>query len=189
MATTEEESKSASHPPYPEMILAAITALGEKDGSSKSSISKHIETVNGGSLPANHSAALSEALEKMRESGELLLVNDNYLKPDSKATAPIPRRGRGRPPKAKPPKPISPRPRGRPPKPKDPLASAVAKAAGGYPRRRGRPPKKHRPAVAVAIVPTAAAAGGGSVPTVVGVKRGRGRPPKVRPPAADVAAQ
>ncbi|PKU77039.1 hypothetical protein MA16_Dca001645 [Dendrobium catenatum] len=35
MATTQEESKVASHPAYYEMILAAIMELGKKDKSSK----------------------------------------------------------------------------------------------------------------------------------------------------------
>ncbi|KAL0924658.1 hypothetical protein M5K25_005507 [Dendrobium thyrsiflorum] len=189
MASTEEENKSTSHPSYPKFILAAIAAVGEKEGLNKSEISKYIETTYSESLPEGHEAALSDALSKMKESGELLFVKNSYLKADPSST---PRRGRGRPPKPKQPLPPglslpTPRPRGRPPKPKDPLAAALAKAASGLPRPRGRPPKKHRPAVASA--PKTAVKSAGLKPAVAGVKRGRGRPPKVRAPVADVAAE
>ena len=170
------------------MILTAIAALGEKEGSNKSEISRYIETTFSGVVPEGHETALSEALTKMKESGELLFVRNNYLKAESNST---PRRGRGRPPKPKQPlppggSPPTPRPRGRPPKPKDPLAAAIAKASSGLPRPRGRP-KKHRPAVAT-LAKTAVKS---SVlkPAVPGVKRGRGRPPKVRVPEASVAAE
>lgn len=172
-----------------QLILTAIAALGEKEGSNKSDISKYIETTFSGVLPQGHEAALSEALAKMKESGELLLVKNNYFKGDPDSA---PRRGRGRPPKPKQPlppgaSPPTPRPRGRPPKPKDPLAAAIAKVASGLPRPRGRPPKKHRPAVAA--IPKTAAKSAGLKPAVPGMKRGRGRPPKVRVPEANVAAE
>ena len=82
------------------MILAAIEALDEAGGSNKSSISKHIEDTYG-SLPAAHATLLSHHLNRMRQSGELVLVKNNYMKPDPNAP---PRRGRGRPPKPKAPK-------------------------------------------------------------------------------------
>uniref|UniRef100_A0A2C9WBU0 Uncharacterized protein n=1 Tax=Manihot esculenta TaxID=3983 RepID=A0A2C9WBU0_MANES len=83
------------------MILAAIAALDEKNGSNKTSMSK------------------------MKSTGELLFWKNNYMKADTNAP---PRRGRGRPPKPKtqgrppkdqnaPPKPAptgSGKPRGRP---------------------------------------------------------------------------
>ncbi|PKU69360.1 HMG-Y-related protein A [Dendrobium catenatum] len=97
MATAQEESKVASHPAYYEMILAAITELGEKDGSNKLAISKQIEATYGDRLPTDHSALLSESLAKLNKSGKLLFVKNNYLKPDTDAQ---PRRGRGRPPEA-----------------------------------------------------------------------------------------
>ncbi|XP_020594959.1 HMG-Y-related protein B-like [Phalaenopsis equestris] len=187
MASSDEEHKSTSRAPYPKWILAAISALGEKEGSNKSDISKFIETTYSDVLPEGHEAALSDALSKMKESGELLFVKNNYLKPDPSST---PRRGRGRPPKPKQPlppgvSPPTPRPRGRPPKPKDPLAAAIAKAASGLPRPRGRPPKKHRPAVATSPKKTLKS----SIlkPSVAGLKRGRGRPPKVRVPETHAA--
>nr|DAD32129.1 TPA_asm: hypothetical protein HUJ06_010980 [Nelumbo nucifera] len=155
------------------MILAAIAALNEKNGSNKSAISKYIESQYG-DIPAGHSQLLSHHLNRMKESGELIMVKNNYIKPNPDGP---PRRGRGRPPKPKIPLPpgtvlLPPRPRGRPPKPKDPSAPVVPKVSSGRPR--GRPPKKARPAGA----PTAAS----GLPT-----RPRGRPPKAKAPFAAVA--
>ncbi|KQJ98348.1 HMG-Y-related protein A [Brachypodium distachyon] len=171
---TEEAPKPAPLPPYPEMILEAIEALNDKQGSNKSAISKHIEGKYG-DLPPAHGSLLTAHLSRMKESGELLFLKNNYFRADA-PDAP-PKRGRGRPPKSKDPnapppqpkpKPASPRPRGRPSKPKDPEAQQAE-----------RPAKKPKPA---APAPAPAPAADGSAP----VKRGRGRPPKVRPaePAA-----
>ncbi|CAO2163296.1 unnamed protein product [Urochloa humidicola] len=188
---TEEAAKPSPLPPYPEMILAAIEALGDKNGSNKSAISRHIEGKYG-ELPPAHPSLLTAHLARMKESGELIFLKNNYFRADA-PDAP-PKRGRGRPPKvrdpnAPPPPPKaapaagSPRPRGRPPKAKDPLDAAVAQATAGMPKNRGRPPKKAKTEAAAAAAPPspapapASAGGDGSAP----VKRGRGRPPKVRP--------
>ncbi|PKU68670.1 HMG-Y-related protein A [Dendrobium catenatum] len=166
MATAEEENKAASHPAYYEMILGAITELGEKDGSSKLAISKQIEATYGDRLPEDHSAVLSESLAKLKESGKLLFVNNNYLKPDTDAQ---PRRGRGRPPKPKPDVPEGPelqstKQRSLPAKENKPVSASSGK-------KRGRPPKGSN-------------TNGDSAPEIAGItptgpKRGRGRPPKV----------
>ncbi|XP_058108192.1 HMG-Y-related protein A-like [Magnolia sinica] len=167
---TEEGSKPPSLNQYPEMILAAITALNDKNGSNKSSILKYIES-SYGNLPPGYSALVAHHLSRMKDSGELVMIKNNYMR---SSDAP-PRRGRGRPPKPKLPLPsgtvvTSPRPRGRPPKSKDPSAlaakKAVAAASGLSPRPRGRPPKKARPEAA-------------------GLPRPRGRPPKAKPPRFD----
>ncbi|XP_020114897.1 HMG-Y-related protein A-like [Ananas comosus] len=182
---TEEVSKPPSLPPYPEMIMAAIAALNETNGSNKSAIAKYIESKYGGELPESHASLLTAHLARMKESGDLLFLKNNYLRPGVDTP---PKRGRGRPPKPKVPgsapapaaaaaAAASPRPRGRPPKPRDPLAAAAARAAAGMPRPRGRPPKKAR-AADVSAVPAAAAA------AAPGGKRGRGRPPKVKPAVA-----
>ncbi|RCV31157.1 hypothetical protein SETIT_6G154500v2 [Setaria italica] len=185
---TEEAAKPSPLPPYPEMILAAIEGLGDKNGSNKSAISRYIEGKYG-ELPPAHASLLTAHLARMKESGELIFLKNNYFRADA-PDAP-PKRGRGRPPKvrdpnAPPPPPKapstgSPRPRGRPPKPKDPLDAAVAQATAGMPKARGRPPKKAKIDATAAAAPSPAAAapagGDGSAP----VKRGRGRPPKVRP--------
>ncbi|KAF8772869.1 hypothetical protein HU200_005259 [Digitaria exilis] len=176
---TEEVAKPSPLPPYPEMILAALDGLGDKNGSNKSAISRYIEGKYG-ELPPAHASLLTAHLARMKESGELIFLKNNYFRSDA-PDAP-PKRGRGRPPKVRdpnapppPPKPASTgsgRPRGRPPKAKDPLDAAVAQATAGMPKARGRPPKKAKTESAAP-----APAGDGSTP----VKRGRGRPPKVRP--------
>ncbi|CAI9779138.1 unnamed protein product [Fraxinus pennsylvanica] len=168
----------AALPQYPELIMNAIDALNDKNGSNKSAISKHIEATYG-NLPPAHSTLLSHHLNKMKATGQLLFVKNNYLKPGPDAP---PRRGRGRPPKPKTPLPPGtvlppPRPRGRPPKSRDPNdpppppkpKSAPSPAASG--RKRGRPPK----ATKTGVPPPSAAVGATS-----GVPRGRGRPPKVK---------
>ncbi|CAK9158192.1 unnamed protein product [Ilex paraguariensis] len=153
---SEEQPNSLKPPPpapappslphYPELIMAAIEALNDKNGSNKSSISKHIEGTYG-TLPAAHSTLLSHHLNKMKASGQLVMVKNNYLKPDPNAP---PRRGRGRPPKPKAALPTDtvvspPRPRGRPPKARDPLAPApppkMTATSSSSGRKRGRPPK------------------------------------------------
>ncbi|XP_076904346.1 uncharacterized protein LOC143559751 [Bidens hawaiensis] len=79
------------------LIFAAIEAADSKKGANKSSISKQIESTYG-SLPAAHSTLLSHHLNKLKATGELIVVKNNYVKPDPNAP---PRRGRGRPPKPK----------------------------------------------------------------------------------------
>lgn len=159
------------------MIMAAIEALNDKSGSNKSSISKYIESTYG-DLPAAHSTLLAHHLNKMKQSGDLVMVKNNYMKPDPNAP---PRRGRGRPPKPKVPLPpgtvlAPPRPRGRPPKPRDPFApvSPPKKASSGSGKPRGRPPKK--PKVGTSSAPAPA----------TGAPRPRGRPPKVKPAVVPV---
>ncbi|XVF02874.1 hypothetical protein REPUB_Repub04eG0212400 [Reevesia pubescens] len=160
-------SQQSSLPDYPQMILEAIEALNEKDGSNKSAIAKHIESTHS-DLPAAHSTLLSHHLNKMKQSGQIVMLKNNYLKPNPDAP---PKRGRGRPAKPKAPIPPGtvvspPRPRGRPPKPKDPFAPPKPKTPVSSGRPRGRPPKMAK----IATAP---------VPPPSGVKRGRGRPPKV----------
>ncbi|XP_041015483.1 HMG-Y-related protein B-like [Juglans microcarpa x Juglans regia] len=173
---------AASLPQYPEMIMAAIEALNDKNGSDKSAISSYIESTYT-DLPEAHSTLLSHHLDQLKQSGKLVLVQNNYMKPDPNAP---PRRGRGRPPKPKATVPSGtvvgvgpPRPRGRPPKPRDPFAPPpppkAKNASSGSGRPRGRPPKKAKTASA----PAPASAAGGA-------PRGRGRPPKVKPAVAPV---
>ncbi|KAG2708377.1 hypothetical protein I3843_05G171900 [Carya illinoinensis] len=182
MATEENNNPPPAQPPapasstpqYPEMIMAAIEVLNDKNGLNKSAISRYIES-NYTDLPAAHSTLLSHHLSKLKQGGQLVLVKNNYMKPDPNAP---PKRGRGRPPKPKAPLPPGtvvspPRPRGRPPKPRDPFAPPpvpkAKKASSGSGRPRGRPPKKAKTAAASAAAPSG------------GPPRGRGRPPKVKP--------
>ncbi|KAJ6684243.1 HMG-Y-RELATED PROTEIN A [Salix viminalis] len=177
----EEINKPPSLPPYPEMILSAIEALNEGNGSNKTSISKYIES-NYGDLPAGHIALLSHHLNRMKDTGEIVFWKNNYSKPDPNAP---PRRGRGRPPKPK--DLLSPassemapaRPRGRPPKdpnaPPKPVKPKAATAGSGRPR--GRPRKMARPAGGIT---TGTAATTSAAPMTAGSGRPRGRPPKVK---------
>ncbi|KAK4762563.1 hypothetical protein SAY86_008331 [Trapa natans] len=173
---------ATNQPNYPQMIVEAIESLNDQNGSNKSSISRYIEA-NYSDLPVTHSTLLTYYLDKMKLVGEIVMLKNNYMKPDHDAP---PKRGRGRPSKPKPPQDASsavvspPRPRGRPPKPKDPLApppppKRTAPTVTG--KKRGRPPKETKPAT-----DTPVAAGG-----AVG-KRGRGRPPKVKPGVVPVGA-
>ncbi|KAM1303773.1 hypothetical protein ACFX2F_021542 [Malus domestica] len=84
-------------PQYPELIMVAIEALNDSNGSSKSAIAKHIKSTYG-DLPKTHAALLAHHLNMMKNTSELVLVKNNYMKPDPNAP---PKRGRGRPPKAK----------------------------------------------------------------------------------------
>ncbi|KDO64579.1 hypothetical protein CISIN_1g028369mg [Citrus sinensis] len=188
--TAQHQQLPSTLPQYPEMIMAAIEALNEKAGSSKAEISKQMESAYP-DLPPAHTTLLAHHLNKMKQSGELVMVKNNYMKPDPNAP---PKRGRGRPPKPKDPLPPGtvlspPRPRGRPPKPRDPFAPPAAskkKSSGGSGRPRGRPPKKAKTAPGPGPAPASAAASSGSAPAT-GAPRGRGRPPKVKPAVAPVA--
>ncbi|KAL6130386.1 hypothetical protein ACLB2K_068766 [Fragaria x ananassa] len=161
------------------MIMEAIEALNETGGSNKTSIAQQIESTHT-DLPPAHATLLAQHLEKMKQSGELAFVKNNYMKPDPNAP---PKRDRGRPPKPKVPGAEGaaavvsspPRPRGRPPKAKDPFFPTPivqsSTSGGGSGRPRGRPSKKAK--TAPTSTPAAAPASG--------APRGRGRPPKVKP--------
>ncbi|KAK4765096.1 hypothetical protein SAY86_026186 [Trapa natans] len=169
-ATTPPPAGTKQHN-YPEMIMAAIESLNDKDGSSKEAISDYIEASYSDLSPA-HSRLLTHSLDQMTRSGEIFLVKNNYMRSDPDAP---PKRGRGRPPKPKEVRATeaatsSPRPRGRPPKPKEPPTS---EAATSSPRPRGRPPKAKEP-----TAPEAATSS----------PRPRGRPPKPKEPPAPEAA-
>ncbi|WCJ33967.1 winged-helix DNA-binding transcription factor family protein [Euphorbia peplus] len=124
-------TQTLNHPSYTDMIYAAITALKERDGSSKRAIAKYIERAFTG-LPPTHSALLTHHLKRLKNSGLLVMVKKSYMMPRSELTvdnggvitasaAPVdpypagdvaavtaassptgPKRGRGRPPKPKP---------------------------------------------------------------------------------------
>ncbi|VAI32293.1 unnamed protein product [Triticum turgidum subsp. durum] len=83
--------KSGDIPPYPEMILAAIEALGDKNGSSKSAISSYIE----------EKAAPKDPNTPKRGRGRPPKAKDSMAdavkEAVAKATTGMPR-GRGRPP-------------------------------------------------------------------------------------------
>ncbi|KAI8022578.1 HMG-Y-related protein A [Camellia lanceoleosa] len=157
----EEPLAPPSLPQYPVMIMAAIEALNDKNGSNKSAISKHIEAAASGDVPAAHATLLSHHLNKMKQSGQLVMVKNNYMKPDPNAP---PRRGRGRPPKPK-------------------AQSAPGAEEASPPRPRGRPPKSTDP-LAPPPATKKAKTDASAAPPPSGERRGRGRPPKVKPAVA-----
>ncbi|KAK1421032.1 hypothetical protein QVD17_23083 [Tagetes erecta] len=70
------------HPPYSEMIIAAITALKDKDGSSRQAISKYIDQ-NFTNLPPIHSTLLTHHLKRLNNLGQLVMVKHSYMLPSS----------------------------------------------------------------------------------------------------------
>lgn len=85
------------------MIYAAITALKERNGSSRRAIANYIESAYS-NLPAAHSALLTHHLKRLKNSGQLVMVKKSYKIPRSTLPAPTteepkmsPTRGRGRP--------------------------------------------------------------------------------------------
>ncbi|XP_016490698.1 HMG-Y-related protein A-like [Nicotiana tabacum] len=147
-------TESFNKPPsYPEMICEAIEALNQEGGSNKSSISTYIESKYG-DLGKDHSEFLTLHLDNMKQTGELIFLKNNYIKPGTDVPQ---KRGRGRPPKPKVPLPpgaesaeiAPPRPRGRPRKdPNAPPTSKKPKPTPATPNSTGRPrgrPRKVRP--------------------------------------------
>ncbi|ESQ48115.1 hypothetical protein EUTSA_v10020566mg [Eutrema salsugineum] len=68
---------SLNHPPYSQMICAAIGALNEPDGSSKMAISRYIERFQP-VLPPSHGALLTHHLKTLKNSGVLAMVKKSY---------------------------------------------------------------------------------------------------------------
>lgn len=89
------------------MITEAITALKDRNGSSKRAIAKYIERVYSNSnLPSTHSALLTHHLKRLKEQGSIVMVKHSYkLARSPGAPPPVnangPKRRPGRPPKAK----------------------------------------------------------------------------------------
>lgn len=107
---------SFPEPDYAELITAAITALKEKEGSSRVAIAKYIDRVHP-NLPPNHSALLTHHLKRLKNSGYLAMVKHSYLLATPGSAPPPPeaaavdsnggdatpsKRKPGRPPKSKP---------------------------------------------------------------------------------------
>ncbi|KAJ0463042.1 putative linker histone H1/H5, domain H15, AT hook, DNA-binding protein [Helianthus annuus] len=69
---------ATTHPPYAEMITAAITALKDKDGSSRQAISKYIEK-EFAHLPPTHSTLLTHHLKRLKNLGQLVMVKHSYM--------------------------------------------------------------------------------------------------------------
>ncbi|PWA51014.1 histone H5, AT hook-like protein [Artemisia annua] len=70
------------HPPYNEMIRAAIVGLKDRDGSSRQAISKYIEKEFGhANLPVTHSVMLTHHLKRLRDEGQIIMVKHSYMLP------------------------------------------------------------------------------------------------------------
>ncbi|KAK0605072.1 hypothetical protein LWI29_022489 [Acer saccharum] len=69
------------------MIYATITTLKKKNRSSKIVIGKHIEQ-SYSNLPANHSTLLTQHLQRLKNTGHLLMVKKSYKLP--RCDAPVP---------------------------------------------------------------------------------------------------
>ncbi|XP_010527792.1 PREDICTED: HMG-Y-related protein A-like [Tarenaya hassleriana] len=189
-SSEQNSSQALDLPPYPQMIMEAIEALNDKIGSNKTAISKHIESLHP-TLPPSHATLLSYHLSQLKHNGQLVMVKNNYMKPDPGAP---PKRGRGRPPKPKLPVDSNdvtaaapPRSRGRPPKSKEPLEQSNppnTKPYAGTGRPRGRPSKKARSDSGTNAASAAAHVAPVAQPN--GERRGRGRPPKVKQIVAPV---
>merc|ERR1712216_608689 len=65
-----------SHPPYVEMIKAAISSLKERTGSSVQAITKYVEANY--KLPDNPKKVLSNQLKKLAAEGKLVKVKASY---------------------------------------------------------------------------------------------------------------
>ncbi|CAH9070094.1 unnamed protein product [Cuscuta epithymum] len=133
----EPVNKLPSDLDYPQVIIEALDALNQEEGSNKTAITKYIESKYG-EMSGEDSKLLVHHLDRMKQSGELIFLKNNYIKAGPGVP---PKRGRGRPrkdphapPAAKKPKPLAPstatktgRPRGRPRKvtPQPPSENAV----------------------------------------------------------------
>lgn len=69
---------SSPQPDYAELITAAITALKEKEGSSRIAIAKYIDRVYS-NLPPNHGALLTHHLKRLKNSGYLAMNKHSYM--------------------------------------------------------------------------------------------------------------
>ncbi|KAK6125622.1 hypothetical protein DH2020_040635 [Rehmannia glutinosa] len=71
-------TKTASHPPYFEMIKEALLALNEKGGSSPYAIAKYMEEKHKAVLPSNFRKILGLQLKNSATKGKLLKIKASY---------------------------------------------------------------------------------------------------------------
>jgi hypothetical protein len=64
------------------MILEAIDALDNENGSNKTAISGYIKRKYGSSLPSSHATLLTAHLARMKTTGELAFAGYYYFRPD-----------------------------------------------------------------------------------------------------------
>ncbi|KAK7252956.1 hypothetical protein RIF29_37280 [Crotalaria pallida] len=73
-----KQSKTASHPPYFQMIKEALMALKEKGGSSPYAIAKYMEEKHKAVLPANFKKILGLQLKNQTARGKLVKIKASY---------------------------------------------------------------------------------------------------------------
>ncbi|PIN10448.1 hypothetical protein CDL12_16970 [Handroanthus impetiginosus] len=76
-------AKTASHPPYYEMIKEALLALNEKSGSSPYAIAKFMEEKHKSVLPANFRKILGLQLKNSAAKGKLIKIKASYKLSDA----------------------------------------------------------------------------------------------------------
>ncbi|KVI02943.1 histone H1 [Cynara cardunculus var. scolymus] len=74
----KKSTKSASHPPYFQMIKEALLALNEKGGSSPHAIAKYMEEKHKAVLPENFRKMLAVQLKNSASKGKLTKVKASY---------------------------------------------------------------------------------------------------------------
>ncbi|KAJ0838262.1 putative linker histone H1/H5, domain H15, winged helix-like DNA-binding domain superfamily [Helianthus annuus] len=79
-------AKTASHPPYFQMIKEALLALNEKGGSSPHAIGKYLEDKHKAVLPANFRKTLALQLKNSASKGKLIKVKASYKLSDATTT-------------------------------------------------------------------------------------------------------
>ncbi|XP_071697022.1 uncharacterized protein [Rutidosis leptorrhynchoides] len=84
---TDPAPPMITHPPYTEMITAAIAALKDKDGSSRQAISKFIEQ-KFTNLPPTHATLLTHHLKRLKTVGQLIMVKHSYMLPPPPGSTP-----------------------------------------------------------------------------------------------------
>ncbi|XP_042393800.1 histone H1-like [Zingiber officinale] len=186
-AATATASHSLQHPPYKGMIVAAVKALKDKQGSSAQAISKFMRSTYS-DLPLKHGAILKRQLRRLKKRGVLLMVRHSY-KLASAVDGGIPVKGEKRRPGR--PRKVSPAAEGERRKPGRPRKSnaedSKSDSGASVPKRKpGRPRKSADVANAsdsLVSVPTPKRKPGrprkGTIAApVLLVKRKRGRPPK-----------
>ncbi|KAL1191915.1 Histone H1 [Cardamine amara subsp. amara] len=77
-AKKPQKQKTATHPPYFQMIKEALMALKEKNGSSPYAIAKKIEEKHKSLLPENFRKILSLQLKNSVAKGKLVKIRASY---------------------------------------------------------------------------------------------------------------
>jgi len=80
-----KQPKTATHPPYFQMVKDALLALNEKSGSSPYAIAKYMEEKHKAVLPANFKKILGLQLKNSAARGKLIKIKASYKLAEAKA--------------------------------------------------------------------------------------------------------